>query len=122
MKDLKDLILKFLEAIEYSDNKEEFINNFTSIIYLESVETLLNTFPQDKQEVVKQQLSSAKSTEAVMAIVNINFDQKSFQDTVTVASEKVFTEYLDLIKDVLTDKQKSKLQQFLQLIPVSVVA
>jgi len=46
MNDLKNILLKFLEAIEYSDDKEEFIDNFTTIIYLDSVETLLVTLPK----------------------------------------------------------------------------
>lgn len=116
MNDLKNILLKFLETIEYSDNKEEFINNFTTIIYLNSVEALLITLPQDKQDSIKQQIGSAKTTEELMMIVNNNFNQQSFQDAVSATSQKVFNEYLDEIKDVLTDEQKSKLQQFLQLI------
>jgi predicted lactoylglutathione lyase len=116
MNDLKNILLKFLETIKYSDNKEEFINNFTTIIYLDSIEALLITFPQDKQSLIKQQLSSAKSTEELMVIVNSNFNQQSFHDTVAATSQKVFNEYLDEIKDVLTDEQKSKLQQFFQSI------
>jgi len=51
-----------------------------------------------------------------MTVVNSNFNQQSFQDAVTAASQKVFSEYLDEIKDVLTDEQRSKMQQFLQSI------
>jgi len=116
MNDLKTFLLNFLESIDYSESKEEFIDNFTSVIYLKSIETLLNTFPQDKQESIRGKLSSATSAEALMTVVNGNFDQKAFQDTARVTSEKVFNEYLDTIQDVLTDEQKSRLQQFLQSI------
>jgi hypothetical protein len=116
MNDLKNILLKFLEAIEYSDDKEEFIDNFTTIIYLDSVETLLVTLPEDKQALIKEQIGLAKSTEELMTVVNSNFNQQSFQDAVTAASQKVFSEYLDEIKDVLTDEQRSKMQQFLQSI------
>jgi hypothetical protein len=116
MNDLKNILLKFLEAIEYSDDKEEFIDNFTTIIYLDSIETLLVTLPEDKQALIKEQIGLAKSTEELMTVVNSNFNQQSFQDAVAAASQKVFSEYLDEIKDVLTDEQKSKMQQFLQSI------
>ena len=114
MNELKNFILNFLEIIEYTGEKEEFIDKFTSIIYLDSVEALLKALPQEKQDLIKQQLSSAVSTEELMTVVNSNFDQKSFQDSVATTAKTVFGEYLEEIEDVLTGEQKTKLEDFFE--------
>lgn len=112
MNDLRGFLTNFLTTIDYPDDKDEFINQLTSTIYLEAVSEVLKSEPQDKQDRIKQQLSSATTPEALLQVVDKNFDQETFQETLKTTSQKVFADYLETINPVLTDEQKTKLEQF----------
>lgn len=113
MNDLKASLQNFLETIEYPDNKEEFINKLISTMYLETLDELLNTLPQDKREALKQQFTSVSTPEAMQEIVNNNFDQKTFEEALKRNSRKIFTEYVDTISPTLSEEQRVKLQAYL---------
>lgn len=109
MDDIKLLLNNFLEIINYPDNREDFINKFISNSYLESVEVELTKLPADKQVEVNNQLKIAVTFHELQKIVNENFDQKEFEETLKLTTQKLFTEYLQLIDADLSEEQKNKL-------------
>lgn len=112
MNDIKTFLNNFLTAIDYPDDKEEFINNLTSAIYLETINVLLDLQSQEKKEQIKQQLSLATTPENLQEVVNNNFDKVVFENTIKDCSQKVFLDYLDTIDSSLTEEQKIKIQQY----------
>ena|SRR3989344_8933650 len=112
MNDLRIFLSNFLNTINYPESKEDFINKFLSAIYLETIDELIKTLPQDKQALISQKLESAKTPEFLQQVVNNNFDQNLFNKTLQKTSERLFREYLETINETLTDEQKDKLQEY----------
>ncbi len=112
MNDINIFFKKFLEIIDYPDDKQEFINKFTATIYLEAVRSLLSLLSEEKQSVIKQQLNIATTPEAITEVVKNNFEKKAFEEALKTASQKVFADYTQTISEILSDEQKTKLQLF----------
>jgi hypothetical protein len=112
MNDLKTFLSNFLDTINYPDNKEEFINNLLSAIYLDAVDESLKTLPQEKQTEIQEKFKTVTTPEAIQEVVSSNFDQNLFQQTLQKSSQKVFSEYLETIGDVLSVEQKTKLDEY----------
>lgn len=112
MNDLKSFLNNFLEIINYTDDRDEFVNKLIQAIYSETLETLIQTLPQDRQLIIKQSFESAKTPDLLQQAVNTTFDQKLFNDTFQKTSQKLFTEYLETIDEALTEDQKMRLKQY----------
>jgi len=112
MNDLKTFLSNFLDTINYPDNKEEFINKLLSAIYIDALDESLKSLPQDKQTEIQEKFKTAITPEAVQAVVAESFDQKVFEQTLQKSSQKLFSEYLQTIDDVLSEEQKVKLDQY----------
>jgi hypothetical protein len=112
MNDLKTFLSNFLDTINYPDNKEEFINKLLSAIYLDAVDESLKTLPAEKQTEIRDKFKTATTPEAIQEVVNTSFDQNLFQQALQKSSQKLFSEYLQTIDDVLSDEQKTKLQGY----------
>jgi len=112
MNDLKVFLINFLDTINYPDEKQEFINKFLSAIYLETIEELIKTLPQQKQNLINQTLESAKTPALLQQAVNNTFDQTLLNKTLQSKSQKLFAEYLETINETLTEEQKNKLQEY----------
>jgi hypothetical protein len=110
--EIRKILTTILEIIDYPENKEEFINKLTSSICLETLNQLLVSLPEEKQTQIKDQLKNIQTADAFEQIINSNFDQNLFQETVKITTQKIFTEYLQTIEDVLTEEQKIKLDNF----------
>ena len=112
MNEFKLFLNNFLDLINYPDDKQEFINKFLSAIYLETIEELIKTLPQDKQAVISQTLESAKTPEFLQQFVKTHFDQTIFNQTLQKTSQKLFSEYIETISDTLSEEQKDKLSEY----------
>lgn len=112
MNDLRDFLNKFLDTINYPDDKQEFINKLLSVIYLETIDNLIQTLPSERQALVTQAFQGAKTPDFLQQTVGNIFDPALFNDTLQSTSQKVFNEYLQTIETVLTQDQKVKLQQY----------
>jgi len=112
MTDLRTFLQDFLTTIEYPDNKEEFIKNFLFFVYLRTIDGLLGILPPDKQSIIKLQLENSSSIESLQQIVKENFEQKSLEDSLKINSEKIFSDYVQMIQPDLSDEQKNRLQTY----------
>lgn len=111
MNDLTIYLNNFLDVINYEGNREEFINKLLLMVYVDAIEDAMLNFPQGKQDVIKQQLSSVENLHQLQEIVN-NFESNVFQTSLKKTSQKVLSDYLKMIENTLTSEQIIKLQQF----------
>ena len=116
MNDIRSFFNTFLQTINYPDNKDEFIENMVKIIYLETINELIETLPQDKQPLIIQSLESANTPELLLKLVNSTFNQDVFNKTLTDKTTTVFTEYLQTIDNSITETQKIELGNLSPLI------
>ncbi len=112
MNDLKVFLDDFLTTIEYSGNKENFINELIIIIYSGTIDELLNKLPQNQQIVLKEKLKNDKSPQTLLDILNTSFDKKSLEEALKRNSEKAFVNYLNTIDPALSDEHRVKLKKY----------
>lgn len=109
----KDFLLKTLDIINYSQDKEKWIKGFMENAQQQAFLQLLQTLPQDKQQVLTKDLQfppSGKTPEQVL--------QEYFTplDCSIALQEKILEEYKAFVQQTMSsltpDKQK-ELQDFL---------
>src|SRR5476649_1245134 len=110
MNDTKAILLKILEIIGYTDDKEAFATEFTNNIQMQSILDLIETLPADQQAGVKQKLTdSANNPEAIASILKEHFTQEQLQQSLQKSAKQAFTEYIQAISTSLSTEQKQNL-------------
>lgn len=110
--DYKVTLSKILEAIEYSENKNAFIEEFVKNINIQALLNLITTISSDKQEQLKSQLLQNKDNkEKVAEIFKEHFPEEKIEESVKNVAKETMTKYIEVISDTLTDIQKQNLIQ-----------
>jgi hypothetical protein len=88
------LLLKVLEIIDYSDNKEAFVEEFIKSIHLQSLSDLISKLNPDKQEELKTKLkTNINDADKTANILNAYFSQSQIRDALENASKNAMAEY-----------------------------
>lgn len=105
-----DLLIKILEVIDYSDDKDAFISEFTKNVHLQSLLDLISTLPADKQEEIKTKLTpNVNDADKVASTLSAYFTQSQMQDALEAASKDAMTKYVETISPTLSAPQKQEL-------------
>ncbi|MBI4084827.1 MAG: hypothetical protein HY431_02875 [Candidatus Levybacteria bacterium] len=111
----RDLLLKILEVIDYSDDKEAFISEFIKNVRLQSLLDLISTLPTDKQEEIKTKLTTnVNDADKVASTLGAYFTPSQMQDALETASKDAITKYVETINRVLSVSQKQELANTFQ--------
>lgn len=114
-KDYKDILGKILEAIEFADDKEVFINQFSANIYLQSIADLIQPLHPGDQEKIKLEIASiGDNTGKLEDIVNTHFTEEQRFKAIESASRQTLIDYISTIKDTLSPLQKQNLAKLFQ--------
>jgi hypothetical protein len=77
MNTARDILLKILIAIDYSDNREARTDEFLRNIHLQSLVNLVQSLPSEKQTEIKQQLSeNTDSPKKLASLLKDYFSQR----------------------------------------------
>jgi hypothetical protein len=119
MNDYKNMLLEILGAINYSEDKEEFMAEFTKNLQLQSLRDLLQASPSDKFEGAKNQLLTAFSDpqndpQKISEILKDFFSENQVKQSVENAAKEAFTNYITAISDVLSGTQRENLIKVLE--------
>ena len=107
---LKDTILKILEAVEYADDKEAFVKEFEELVNIQAVESLINSLPQDQKEALKIEGSANKdNSEKVSEILKSRFNEEQMQKSLEETTKSAVMEWMKTIEPTLSDQQKQNL-------------
>ena len=117
----KDILLKVLEAIGYSDNKEVFIEDFVKNIDMQAVADLIESMPSDKQSEIKQKLIEAQNDQIKSSdLLKAYFTEGQMQEALKNSSKNMMEEWIKTITPTLSQAQKKNLSAlFQQLSPTS---
>lgn len=107
----KNILLKILNRVDYSGNKEIFADEFLKNCQLEALNNLIAKLPQEKQDIIKQQLQN--SNKAVGGLVKEYFTDQEYLEELKIVSADTLKEYIETIQPTLSSSQKDKLQLFL---------
>jgi len=67
MDDAKSIILKILDTIDYSDDKERFADEFLQSVQLHALSNLIQSLPADRQNEIKEELTKNSNSPDVVA-------------------------------------------------------
>lgn len=106
----KNTILKILEAIDYSDDKEDFVNKFIEIINIQTIESLAISLPLDQQNSLKNELTANKNNpEKVGEILKSRFSDEQTQKSLEEVSKNAVSEWMQAVSPTLSEEQRQKL-------------
>ncbi len=110
----QDVLIKILTTIDYTDNKEEFVNQFIINIHLQAFLDLISTLPIDRQEEFKLTLArNSKYADKIKRILSTYFSQAQIQESFEVASKDSIEKYIKAINDTLSNHQRQELAKLL---------
>ena len=113
MNDPKAFILRILEIIDYSQDKEKYATEFLQNVSLQALLDLIDTLPQDKKDQIqKQMVSVGNDSEGVDTILKSYFTQIQIQDSLQNASKNAVTEYMKAIDPTLSETQRTNIANF----------
>ena len=113
MTDAKTIILKILEAINYSEDRDVFANDFLINIQLEAVRNLTDKVDQSKkQEIVKKLQGAPEGKDAIM-ILEEYFTPDHVEETLKNVAEDSIQEYIKNITETLDDSQREGLINYM---------
>ena len=115
MTDPKAILLRILDIIGYSEDKEKFATEFLQNVSMQSLLDLINSLPSDKQEEIKQKTSVLQNDpKAAQDLFNNYFTKQQIERALQNASKNAVTEYIKAIASTLSEEQKTNLTNYSQ--------
>lgn len=106
----KEILLEILKAIDYKDDKDAFVQEFTDLVQIQAIEKLITALPQDQQEDLKSELAANKDySEKVSEILRGRFPAEQMQKSLEETMQKSVTEWMQAVNPTLNDVQRQKL-------------
>ena len=113
MTDPKTILLRILDIIGYSEDKDKFATEFLQNVSLQALLDLFNTLPQDKKDQIQQQIASAgNNSQAVRDLLKSYFTESQIEDRLQNASKNAVTEYMKAIDSTLSETQRTNIMNF----------
>ena len=114
-KGYKEVLLKILEAINYIDDKEAFINQFATNIYFQSLIDLIQSMPTSDQEKIKQEMSAIDNSPAeIDETINRYFTEEQREKALELTAKNAMVNYISAIQNTLSPSQEQNLLSFFQ--------
>src|SRR5437762_12184364 len=105
---MKDKILQILEAIDYEDDREEFVNKFINIIQIEIITHLLHALPQDQQDKIENDFAEDPDPEKFIQLFKAQLTEEQMQKETEEATQSIMTGFINSIAPTLSPEQKQK--------------
>ena len=113
MNDAKAMLLKILDAIGYSEDKDKFATEFLKNVSLQALLDLFNTLPVDKKDQIQQQVTDAgNNPAAIRETLKTYFTDSQLQEAIRNSAKKAVTEYIKTVEPTLSDSQKQNLTNY----------
>lgn len=113
MTDPKQILIKILEIIGYSEDKDKFATEFLQNVSLQSLLDLFNTLAQDKKDQMQKDVSLAgNDPQKLQEILKNYFTEEQINNALQNSSKNAVTEYIKTIEPTLSDVQKQSLADY----------
>lgn len=110
MNDPKAIVVRILDIIGYSEDKEKFAGEFLQTMSAQTLLDLFNSLPQDKKDQVKEQMTNTgNNPQAIQDILKTYFSESQIQDGLQNASKNAVAEYIKTIDPTLSETQRDNL-------------
>lgn len=113
MNDPKAILLRILDIIGYSEDKEKFATEFLQNVSAQAFLDLFNTLPQDKKDQLQQKITRVGNDPAKMQEeLKAYFTDTQLEQAIENSSKTAVTEYIKTIDPTLSDPQKRNLTNY----------
>lgn len=113
MSDPKQILIRILEIIGYSEDKDKFATEFLQNVSLQSLLDLFNTLPQDKKDQLQKDVSLVgNDPQKLQGILKNYFTEEQINTALQNSSKNAITEYIKTIEPTLSDPQKQSLANY----------
>lgn len=110
MNDVRTMLLKILDLIDYSEDKEKFSAEFLRNVNLQALLDLFNTLPQDKKDQIQQQITSIGNNPlAIQETLRAHFADSQLQEAIKNSTKNAVTEYMKAINPTLSETQRTNI-------------
>jgi enoyl-[acyl-carrier-protein] reductase (NADH) len=109
MNSYRDTLRKILESIDYTEDKDTFIEEFMRILQLKVVAALVQKLTPDKQREIEKLLEE----ESKIVLENY-FTEEEIKSTISKISKELGEEYIKSIAHTLSESQKETLDGVLR--------
>ena len=115
MEDPRKILLRILDIIGYSEDKEKFATEFLQNVSTQSLLDLITSLPQDKQEEIKQKISTLQNDpKATGDMIKTYFTEQQIENALQNSSKNAVIEYIKAIANTLSEEQKANLINYSQ--------
>lgn len=110
MQDPRSFLSRILEIIEYTGDREKFVEDFLINIKLEAIINVINNKYPDKKDIFKQSIKELKTPEQVKEFIANNISEDDYVKEIEEVTPKAMNEYFRAIEPTLNDQQRVNLQ------------
>jgi hypothetical protein len=110
MNNPKEILLKILEIIGYTDDRNLFTEEYIKIIQLQGIADLIQSLEDEQQTQIKKQLSvHAKNFDKIQEILQAYFSSRQLKEALENASKTTMENYIRSIDTSLSQEQRKNL-------------
>ncbi|HRN95900.1 MAG TPA: hypothetical protein PLD54_00460 [Candidatus Levybacteria bacterium] len=109
---MQEQIQKILDLIGYTADKDQFIKEFIELVHLKTMQSVLLTFPEDKQKEISDQLVNANHEDVVKKVIVDNFQKELYSKMLSDTYAEMIREYIESIVPSLSKVQISELKNY----------
>jgi hypothetical protein len=110
--EIRDVLTRVLAIINYSDDRNKFIEEFIKTCQAQTFTELFNRLPADKQESLKRDLTPPPAPNQIEPIFLRYFSQQDYENTFLIILQQQFQSYLQSIYSTLTQEQIRELDAY----------
>lgn len=108
----EDIVLEMLTIANYRNNKEEYIKEFESHNYAETMLNMLDTLPEHQQHMVKEKLKNYNEFDFKTSIANL-IPQEVFQKELNSVRALALKGLMNALLPTLSSEQIRKMDNLL---------
>jgi hypothetical protein len=114
--DITQILTKVLIIIDYQDDKQQFIDQFSSLCVRLAIIDAIEGLPLVQKHEVEKLVGKAKGVETMRVILQKYISEERYQDALKNTSQRLFGDYIDTIIPTLTHETKKTLLNHLLIV------
>jgi hypothetical protein len=107
-----EILRKVLEIINYTEDKEYFIQKFLENCHKMALQQLIQNLPEEKKAKIEELSNSPQSPEIISQFREL-LAESNYQNDLEKTTTALFSEFLEAIFPTLSDDQKKELNTYL---------
>lgn len=112
----REIIVKILTIIEHDGDKEEFSHKLIDMFHRQAILDVIENLPLENRETIKRQMENNITPEMEKTLILQHVTPDKYLEALKKSSRTILSEYLKSIMPVLTPKQSTDLDAYLNFV------